>query len=168
MALSMYQASVPVFVRMLGNLRVILERGSAYAESRKFDATLLADSRLFADMFPLVRQVQIATDGAKGCAARLAGIEPPKFDDTEKTMSDILARIDKTIAFLNSVKAEQVDGSEDRPITLTLRSGELKFDGQSFLLNFALPNFYFHITTTYNILRHNGVEIGKMDYLGRP
>lgn len=167
MALSMYQASVPVFVRMLGNLRALIEKGGAYAEARKFDGTLLADSRLFADMFPLVRQVQIATDAAKGCAARLADVEPPKFEDTEKTLPEILARIDKTIAFLNTVKAGQVDGSEARPITLALRSGELKFDGQSYLLHFALPNFYFHVTTTYNILRHNGVEIGKMDFLGR-
>lgn len=167
MALSMYQASVPVFVRMLGNLRALLEKGAAFAESRKFDASLLAESRLFVDMLPLSRQVQIATDGAKGCAARLAGVEPPKFEDTEKTVQELLQRIDKTVDYLKTFKPEQIDGSEGRAITLALRSGALNFDGQSYLLNFVLPNFYFHVTTAYNLLRHNGVEIGKMDFLGR-
>jgi hypothetical protein len=163
----MYRASVPVFVRMLGNLRVLLEKGAAHAEARKFDATLLADSRLFVDMFPLARQVCIATDGAKGAAARLAGVEPPRFEDTERTLPELMARIDRTIAFLKTLSAEQFEGSETRAITLSLRSGALHFDGQDYLLDFALPNFYFHVTTAYNILRHNGVEIGKMDFLGR-
>src|SRR3546814_20551739 len=120
MARSMYQASIPVFVRMLGNLRTLLEKGGSYAEARKFDATLLADSRLVADMFPLVRQVQIATDGAKSCAARLAGTEAPKYEDTEKTLPEILDRIEKNVAFLNSVTAAQVAG---RPEEATVGKG---------------------------------------------
>ncbi|WP_020650667.1 DUF1993 domain-containing protein [Solimonas variicoloris] len=167
MSLSMYQASVPVFIRMLGNLRRLLEKGAAYADIRKFDATALPDSRLFADMFPLSRQVQIATDNAKGCAARLAGIEPPKFEDSERTIPELIDRLDKTLAFLQTLQPSQIDGSEERPITLQLRSGTLNFNGQSYLLHFALPNFYFHVTTAYNLLRHNGVEIGKPDFLGR-
>ncbi len=167
MTISMYQASVPIFVRMLRNLRSLIEAGAAHAETRKFDATLLAESRLFVDMFPLVRQVQIATDAAKGCAARLAGIEPPTFEDTEKTLPQVVARINRTIAFLETLTAAQIDGSEAKSIVLELRSGPLKFDGQTYLLHFALPNFYFHVTTSYNILRHNGVEVGKMDFLGR-
>lgn len=167
MTLSMYQASVPVFIRMLGNLRLLLEKGAAYAEARKFDSTALPDARLFPDMFPLSRQVQIATDNAKGCAARLAGIESPKFEDSERTIPELIGRIDKTLAFLKTLQAAQIDGSEERPITLQLRSGALNFDGQSYLLHFALPNFYFHVTTAYNLLRHNGVEIGKPDFLGR-
>ena len=164
--LSMYQASVPVFVRMLGNLRVILQKGSAHAEAKKFDPSVLAQARLAPDMFPLTRQVQIATDQAKGCAARLAGIEPPKFEDNEATMDDLLARIDKTVAFVNSIKAEQIDGSEKKNIVLQMRTGEMKFEGQPYLLNFVLPNFYFHIATAYNLLRHNGVDVGKKDFLG--
>ncbi|WP_028009092.1 DUF1993 domain-containing protein [Solimonas flava] len=167
MTLSMYQASVPVFIRMLGNLRLLLEKGAAYAEARKFDGTALPDSRLFPDMFPLSRQVQIATDNAKGCAARLAGIEPPKFEDSERTIPELIGRIDKTLTFLQTLQPSQIDGSEERPITLQLRSGALNFDGRAYLLHFALPNFYFHVTTAYNLLRHNGVEIGKPDFLGR-
>ncbi|NKF22026.1 DUF1993 domain-containing protein [Solimonas marina] len=167
MTLSMYDISVPVFVRMLGNLRSLLEKGATHAESHTFDDALLADSRLFVDMLPLARQVHIASDAAKGAAARLAGIEPPSFEDVERSLTELIARVDKTVAFLQTLKPEQFEGSETRPISLKLRSGTLEFVGQSFLLDFALPNFYFHITTTYNILRHNGVEIGKMDYLGR-
>jgi hypothetical protein len=167
MTISMYQASVPVFIRMLGNLKALLEKGAAHAEAKKFDGTVLADSRLFPDMFPLARQVQIATDGVKGGAARLAGIEPPKFEDNERTLAELVARVDKTIAFLQTLKAEQIDGSETRAITLQMRSGPRHFEGLGYLLNFVLPNFYFHVTTTYNLLRHNGVEIGKPDFLGR-
>lgn len=167
MSLSMYEAAVPVFVRMLGNLRVLIEKGAAHAEARKFDGVLLSDSRLFVDMFSLARQIHIATDAAKGAAARLAGVEPPSFADVEHSLPELMARIDKTVAFLTTLNAEQFDGSETRAITLKLRSGELNFNGQDYLLNFALPNFYFHTTTAYNILRHNGVELGKMDFLGR-
>jgi hypothetical protein len=167
MTISMYQASVPVFIRMLGNLKTLLEKGSTYAEARKFDGTVLSDCRLYPDMFPLSRQVQIATDTAKGCGARLAGIDPPKFEDTERTIPELVARLDKTIDFLKTLKPEQIDGSETRAVSLPTRNGPIHFDGLSYLLNFAQPNLYFHVTTAYNLLRHNGVEIGKPDYLGR-
>lgn len=167
MTISMYQASVPVFVRMLGNLRMVLEKGAAHAEARKFDAAVLVGSRLYPDMFPLSRQVQIASDIVKGCVARLAGVEVPKYEDSETTFADLFARIDKTVAFMKSIKPEQIDGSEGRDITLQMRSGALQFKGQPYLLHFVLPNFYFHVTTAYNILRHSGVEIGKSDFLGK-
>jgi len=166
MSLSMYQASIPVFVRMLGNLSVILEKGAAYAEAKKIDPSILVTARLAPDMFTLARQVQIATDGVKGCAARLAGIEVPSYPDTETTFAELQARIAKTIAFVQSVSAEQIDGSEERSITLKIGGKEKSFKGQPYLLTFVLPNFYFHITTTYAILRHNGADIGKMDFLG--
>ena len=166
MTISMYQTSVPVMVRMLGNLRGILEKATAQAEKREYDVAILLNSRLFPDMFALTRQIQIATDMAKGAAARLAGQEPPAYADTETTMSEVLARIDKTIAYLQTFKAEQIDGSEGKAIELKTRRGTMNFVGQQYLLNFVLPNFYFHLTTTYNILRHNGVEIGKMDFVG--
>lgn len=168
MTISMYQSSIPVMVRMLGNLRAILEKATTQAEARKYDVSVLLNSRLFPDMFALTRQVQIATDMAKGCAARLAGQEPPSYPDTETTMSDVLARVDKTIAYLQGFKAEQIDGSEGRAIELKSPRGTMNFNGQQYLLNFVLPNFYFHLTTTYNILRHNGIEIGKMDFIGQP
>lgn len=168
MTISMYQSSIPVMVRMLGNLRAILEKATTQAEARKYDVSVLLNSRLFPDMFALTRQVQIATDMAKGCAARLAGQEPPSYSDTETTMSDVLARVDKTIAYLQGFKAEQIDGTEGRAIELKSPRGTMNFNGQQYLLNFVLPNFYFHLTTTYNILRHNGIEIGKMDFIGQP
>lgn len=168
MSLSMYQASVPVLSHMLGNLKALLEKAIAHAEARKFDGTVLAESRLFPDMFPLARQVQIATDMAKGGAARLAGLEPPSYEDVEKTLPELIARVDKTIAYLKTISAAQVDGSEAREILLKMRSGPLQFKGQAYLLNFVLPNFYFHVTTAYNILRHNGVELVKLDFMGRP
>jgi len=167
MMISMYQASVPYFLRLLGNLREILQKGVAHAEAKKFDAAVLVNARLAPDMLPLVRQIQIASDNAKGPAARLAGIDPPKFEDTETTMPQLLERIDKTVAFLKTLKPEQIDGSEGRDIVLPLRSGTLNFKGMNYLMFFALPNFTFHVVTAYNILRHNGVEIGKFDFLGR-
>ena len=167
MTISMYQASVPYFLRLLGNLREILQKGVAHAEAKKFDAAVLVHARLAPDMLPLVRQIQIASDNAKGPAARLAGIDPPKFEDTETTMPQLLERIDKTVAFLKTLKPEQIDGSEGRDIVLPLRSGTLNFKGMNYLMFFALPNFTFHVVTAYNILRHNGVEIGKFDFLGR-
>ena len=166
MSLSMYQASTPVFIRGLKNLSVILDKAAAYAEGKKIDPSVLLNARLAPDMFALTRQVQIATDGAKGCAARLAGIEIPSFEDNESTFAEIQARIAKTIAFLETVDASQIDGSEDRAVILKVRGKEVTFQGQPYLLGFVLPNFYFHLTTAYNILRHNGLEIGKMDYLG--
>lgn len=166
MPLSMYQASTPVFIRMLGNLSKILDKGFMFAETKKIDPSVLINARLAPDMFPLSRQVQIATDGVKGCVARLAGIEVPSFPDTETTFPELQARIKKTIDFLHTVGADKIDGSEERTINLKAGKRELTFKGQAYLLNFVLPNLYFHVTTTYAILRHNGVEIGKMDYIG--
>jgi hypothetical protein len=166
MSLSMYQASIPVFIRMLGNLSTIIDKAAAHAETKKIDPTVLIKDRLAPDMLPFSFQVQTATDVAKGCAARLGAIEAPSFADTESTFPELKARIAKTIDFLQSVKAAQIDGSEERNVTLKLRVGELQFKGQDYLLHFALPNFYFHLTTAYNILRHNGVELGKQDFLG--
>jgi len=168
MSLTMYSASVPAFVRLLGNLRTILEKAAAHAESRKLEPAALVGFRLFPDMFPLSRQVQIATDMMKGCAARLAGVEPPRYEDSETTFAELVARIDKTLAYLNGFTPAQIDGSEDKAIQLKSPRGEMNFTGQQYLLTFVLPNAYFHVTTAYNILRHNGVEIGKQDFLGRP
>ncbi|MBB6094456.1 hypothetical protein HNQ60_003343 [Povalibacter uvarum] len=167
MNMSMYQASVPMFIHTLKNLRAILEKGLAYAEARKFDPNILAGSRLFPDMLPFSRQIQIASDAAKGAAARLAGIDPPKFEDTETTLPELIARIDKTLDFLKSVQPAQIDGSEEREITIKTPRQEFKFTGAVFLRHWAIPNFFFHVTTAYNLLRHAGVEIGKADYLGR-
>ena len=167
MTISMYSASVPYFMRMLGNLKAILEKGAAHAAARKFDPVVLFNSRLAPDMLPLCRQVQIASDNAKGCAARLAGIDPPKFDDNETTYAQLIERVDKTLAFLKSLKPAQVDGSEGRDIVLKFPNNTYNFKGQDYLSFFAIPNFTFHVVTAYNILRHNGVEIGKADFLGR-
>lgn len=166
MSLTMYQASIPAFVRMLGNLSAILDKAAAHAEGKKIDPSIFINARLAPDMFPLSRQVQIATDMVKGCAARLAGIEVPRYEDTETTFAELQARIAKTKEFLQSVSAQQIDGSENRPITLKFGSRELSFLGQAYLLDFVIPNFHFHLTTAYAILRHNGVEIGKKDYTG--
>lgn len=166
MKISMYQASIPVFTRMLTNLAAILDKAAAHAEAKKIDPTVLVNSRLYPDMLPLVKQVQIASDHAKGAAARLAGLESPKFEDNEATFPELGARIQKTISYLNTLKPEQIDGSEERTITLPLRTRTLTFQGMPYLLNFALPNFYFHVTTAYDIFRHNGVELGKKDFIG--
>jgi hypothetical protein len=166
MSLTMYQASIPAFVRMLGNLSAILDKAAAHAEAKKIDPAVFINARLAPDMFPLSRQVQIATDMVKGCAARLAGIEVPRYEDNETTFAELQARIDKTKTFLQSVNASQIDGSEQHQITLKFGSRELSFLGQAYLLDFVLPNFHFHLSMTYAILRHNGVEIGKKDYIG--
>ncbi|HTT08807.1 MAG TPA: DUF1993 domain-containing protein [Gammaproteobacteria bacterium] len=166
MTISMYNASVPVFVRMLTNLSAILDKGAQYAQAKKFDPDVLVQSRLAPDMFPLSRQVQIAGDIAKGCAARLSGAEPPKYEDDEKTLPELKARIEKTVAYLNTFKPKQIDGTEDKTIQLPLRGQTMTFKGLPYLLNFALPNVYFHVTAAYLILRHNGVEVGKQDFLG--
>jgi hypothetical protein len=167
MNISMYQASVPVFIRVLDNLAAILEKTAAHAEARKIDPAVLLASRLYPDMFPLVKQVQIASDAAKGGAARLAQMEPPAYEDNEATLADLVARLRKTVDFLRTVKAEQVDGSEDRTVTWKTRTATKTMQGMPYLLNHVLPNLYFHVTTAYAILRHNGVEIGKGDFLGR-
>jgi hypothetical protein len=168
MKMSMYQASLPVFKRMLTNLVDILDKGAAYAEAKKIEPGVLINARLFADMFPLSKQVQIASDVVKGCAARLAGQEIPKYEDNEKTFPELVGRINKTIAYLDTFKPEQIDGTEDKPVTIAMRSGDLHFPGMTYLLLFVLPNFYFHLTTAYDILRHCGVEVGKKDFLGKP
>ncbi len=166
MSLSMYQASIPVFVRALGNLSHLLDKGAAHAEARKIDPSVLIGARLAPDMFPLSRQVQIATDSVKGCAARLAGIDIPSYADTESTFPELQARIAKTVAFLDGIAAERIDGSETRAVALKIRGRDTSFQGRDYLLTYVYPTFFFHVTTAYAILRHNGVEIGKMDYLG--
>lgn len=168
MTLSMYEASAPCFARMLRNLSAVLAKAEAQAAERKFDPAVLLGSRLYPDMFPLLRQVQIACDNAKGPVARLAGMEPPRHDDSELAFADLQARIAKTLVFIASVPREQIDGSEERPIVLKIGQKELHYTGLHYLLSFALPNFYFHVTTAYDILRHNGIALGKGDYLGQP
>ena len=166
MALSMYQASVPAFQRTLKALDAILDKASANAAERKIDSAVLTAARLAPDMFTLARQVQLAYDHAKGCPARLAGVPVPSFDDTEQTFPELKARIHKTLDFIGSLKPEQIDGSEGRDISLKAGPRELSFKGQEYLVLFALPNFYFHAATAYDILRHNGVPVGKLDFLG--
>jgi len=166
MSLSMYQASVPVYMRILKNLVAILEKGAAHAEAKKIDPSVLLQSRLFPDMFPLARQVQIVSDNAKGSCARLAGVDVPKYEDTETTFAELIERLRKTSAFLETLSPAHFEGSETRTVTLPTRNGNMEFVGQPYLLGFALPNGFFHAVTAYNILRHNGVELGKMDFLG--
>jgi hypothetical protein len=168
MKISMYQASAPRFASTLRNLSAILDKAQAHADAKKIEPLVFTQSRLAPDMFPLSRQVQIACDSAKGAVARLAGTEIPKHEDTEQTFAELKARIAKTVAFVESLKPAQLDGSEDREVVLKLRGQDVKFSGLQYLLGFAYPNFYFHVTTAYNILRHNGVEIGKRDYIGNP
>ena len=167
MSLSMYEASVPPFLQMLSSLSAILEKAEAHALSRKIEPSVLLNTRLTPDMFPLVRQVQLVTDFAKGAAGRLAGVELPKYDDTETSFTELKARIAKTADFLHSLKPAQIDGSETREITIPVGGQPRKFTGQNYLLRFALPNFYFHHTTAYAILRQCGVDIGKREYLGQ-
>ena len=168
MIISMYQASVPRFVNILGNLSNILDKAQAYVDAKKLDAATLPTYRLYPDMLPMATQIQIACDAAKGVVARLAGVGIPAYEDNEKTLSDLKARIAKTVAFIQTVPPEQIDGTEDKEIVIKRGDKETRYKGMQFLLGHALPNFYFHVTTTYNILRHNGVEIGKRDYLGNP
>jgi hypothetical protein len=168
MTISMYQASVPRFVSILGNLSNILDKAQAHVDTKKIDETGLTNYRLFPDMLSFTKQVQIACDTAKGVVARLAGIEIPVFEDNEKTLAELRARITKTQAFLQSVTATQIDGTEDKDIVIKRGDKETHYKGMQFLLGHALPNVYFHVTTAYAILRHNGVELGKRDYLGNP
>jgi len=166
MSFSIYDASIPPMIRALQNLSKILDKAVAQAKAKDFPLSTLLEARLAPDMHPFTRQIQIATDGAKGGAARLAGSEPPSFPDTETTFPELQARIAKTIAYLQSVGADKLAGAEDRPITLKTPNRTLEFSGRDFLTGFMLPNFYFHVTTAYGLLRHKGIEIGKMDYLG--
>jgi uncharacterized protein len=167
MSLSMHAASAPIFLRTLQNMLAWLDKAQAHAEVRKFEPNNYLGLRLAPDMLPFTRQIQIATDGVKGCMARLSGQEIPKWDDTEASLDDLRARIRKTIDYVQSFSAAQIDGTEDKEILLPTRQGDpLKFTGEGYLKHFVLPNFFFHATTTYVLLRHAGVEIGKRDYLG--
>lgn len=168
MTISMHSASAPIFTRMLTNLLTWLDKAEAHAAARKFDTANYLGLRLAPDMLPLLRQIQIASDSAKAAMGRLAGTELPKWEDNEASFADLRARVAKTIDYVKSFQPAQIDGSETRAISVPRRSGEpLQFDGESFLKHYALPNFFFHVTTTYALLRHAGVEIGKGDFLGR-
>lgn len=162
----MYAATVPPIIRSLTNLRSILEKAVAYADLKKIDPAVLVNARLYPDMYPLSRQIQIATDIAKGAVSRLAGQEPPKFEDNETTFPELLARVDKTLDLLKSFTPDQINGSEEKTILLPRHDRTSTFTGLGYLTDFVLPNVYFHVTTAYAILRHNGVEIGKKDFLG--
>ena len=167
MSLTMHSASVPPLVRGLNNMLTWLDKAQAHAEARKFDSANYLGLRLAPDMLPFAKQIQIACDMAKGCVARLSGTEAPKWDDNEATLDELRARIRKTIDYLQSVPAAQIDGSDDREIVLPTRVGDpLRFKGEVYLKHYVLPNFYFHATTTYTLLRHAGVELGKKDFLG--
>jgi len=167
MPISMYQISAPVFTKMLGALSNVLDKGAAFAAAKKIDPSVMLGLRLAPDMFPLTRQVQLASDFAKGPMARLSGSEVPKWEDNETTFEALKARIAKTVDYVKSFKPEQIDGSETRDISLTIGGQPVTQKGQEYLLHNALPNFYFHVTTAYTILRHNGVEVGKGNFLGR-
>jgi uncharacterized protein len=168
MNISMYQASAPRFVNILTNLSGILDKAQAHVDAKNIDQSALTAFRLYPDMYPMTRQVQIACDLAKGAVARLAGLDIPKHENTEQTLAELKARIAKTVELINSIKPEQIDGTEDKDIVLTLGGKETKYTGMQYLLGFVHPNFYFHVTTAYAILRHNGVEIGKRDFVGSP
>jgi hypothetical protein len=168
MPISMYQASAPRFANTLKNLSAILDKAQAHCEARKIDPLVLTSSRLYPDMFPFTRQIRIACDTAKGACARLAGVENPGFEDTEQTFADLKARIAKTADFIGSIKPAQIDGSEDKDIAMKVGGKDVTFKGMQYLCGHALPTFYFHVVTAYDILRHNGVEIGKRDYIGTP
>ena len=169
MTLSIYQASVPLLIRALNNLAAILAKGAAHAEAKKLDPAVLINSRLYPDMFPLVRQVQIASDISRRGAARLAGLEAPKLEDDETTFAQLIERLHKTTAYLETFTPEQLDGSAEKVISLPMgKDSTMTLEGLPYLLYFILPNVYFHVTTAYNILRHCGVELGKGDYLGKP
>jgi len=166
MSIPFYQASVPVFLRGLANLSAILDKGAEHAKSTKLDPAVLIEARLFENMYSLPGQIQRASDTAKGFVARVAQIDNPKMEDNEKTFDELQARIAKTVEFLKSVKPEQIDAGQQREVSIFSNSrGEMKFIGTDYLLNFALPNFFFHVTTAYDILRHKGVPLIKKDYL---
>ena len=166
MSLTLYEVSLPALKQTLRALSAVLAKAADYAVSRKIDESVLLNARLYPDMFALVRQIQIATDLAKGCAARLAGVDIPSYADDETTIAQLQARIARTVDYLDGFTPEQIDAGEDAAIVLKLRERSIEFVGRSFLLKWVLPNFYFHATTAYDILRHNGVELGKKDFLG--
>lgn len=166
MPLTMYQVSVPVFRNILTNLSAILDKANAYAAEKRIDPSVLLQARLYPDMFPLVRQVQIASDHARNATARLSGAEPPRFADDEQSIDELKARIARTLDYISSVPAEKIDGSEARTISIKMGPNQREFQGQSYLLGFALPNFFFHVTTAYDILRHVGLNISKRDFIG--
>src|SRR5678815_479889 len=168
MTISMYQASTPRFANMLRNLSALIDKAEAHCAAKKIDPVALTTYRLYPDMFPFTRQVQIACDTAKGAVARLAGAEIPKYEDTEQTFAELKARIAKTIDFIESMGASKIDGSEEKEIVLAMRSGERRFKGMQYRLRRAYPHIYFHVTTAYAILRHNGVDVGKGDFIGKP
>ena len=168
MTISMFQASVPRLINALNNLSHILDKAQAHIDAKKIDASALIQFRLYPDMLNFTRQVQIAIDTAKGFIARLAGVEIPAYEDNEQSIADLKARIAKTIAFIQGFKPEQIDGTEDKDIITKRGEKETHYKGMQFLLGHAIPNVYFHTTTAYAILRHNGVEVGKRDYLGNP
>tara|TARA_B110000438_G_scaffold22759_1_gene20675 strand:+ start:2504 stop:2998 length:495 start_codon:yes stop_codon:yes gene_type:complete len=162
----MYECSIPVFLRYLNNLSALLKKGTSYASEKEIEYSILVNARLYPNMLPLSRQVQIACDVTKGAAARLSGVEPPKHEDKETTFEELQDRIAKTKTFLESIDEADINGTEDKEILLQAGPKEIKFTGRIFLTTFALPNLLFHVSTAFNILRHNGVDIGKMDYLG--
>jgi hypothetical protein len=166
MSLTMYDASIPVFRQMLGNLSAILAKAETHANDKKIEPAALLQARLYPDMFPLARQVQVAADFAKGASARLAGVEVPRYDDTERSFAELRERIARTLAFIDSLPRAAIEGSEERDITTGSGTSARQFKGQAYLLHYALPHFYFHTTTAYAILRHNGVEVGKKDFIG--
>jgi hypothetical protein len=166
MSISMYQASVPVFLQMLSGLSKNLKKAEDHAAAKKIDPAAYLGTRLFPDMLNFVKQVQLSTDFAKGAGARLAGIEVPKYPDTEASFEELQERIAKTVTFLKTLTPKQIDGSEEREITLTIGGKPVTSNGQQYLLSSALPNFFFHVTTAYNLLRHTGIEIGKRDFMG--
>ena len=168
MSISMYKASAPIFVQFLTSLSVVLDKAAAYADAKKIDPTVLLNTRLNPDMYPLGRQVREATNHAASGCGRVAGAELPAFTNTETSIPELKERIATTISFIKSLKPAQIDGTEDKEITIKFPSGERKFTGQALLLNFCLPNFYFHYTTAYNILRQCGVDVGKRDFIGTP
>ena len=166
MSISMHSASVPIFLRTFKAMLGWLDKAQAHAEARKFDTANYLGLRLAPDMLPFTRQIQIATDGAKGCMARLAGVEVPKWEDNEATLDELRARIHKAMDYVQAFTAAQIDGTEDKEIVLPMRHGDpLRFSGEAFLKHYVLPNLFFHATTTYALLRHAGVEIGKRDFL---
>jgi hypothetical protein len=166
MTISMYQASVPLFIKTLTNLKGILEKASAHAQAKKIDESVLMNARLYPDMFPFTRQVQIACDFGRGTGARLAGKEPLALEENEQTIAELVSRVERSIDYLRTLKPADIDGSEAREIVRPLRGEQKKFTGINYLLQFALPNFFFHATTAYAILRHNGIELGKADFIG--
>lgn len=168
MSISMYSSSVPVFTRMLGNATAWLDKAEAHAKERKFDPSVYMTARLAPDMLPLPKQIQIACDAAKFCIARLAGVEGPTFADDETSLDELRTRLKKTADYVQSVPVERIDGSDAREITVPRRDGSMTMTGEAYLKHFVLPNFFFHLTTTYALLRHNGVELGKIDFLGAP